>query len=166
MFPSGNRLLYFALLSSCLLPLVSSSSTTSGSSAGIFLSTFVTCLFCFCVFCCCCDRGNGKKHKSPKTLLDETKPSKYESKFEHADMSLVKIIESQDQEIRTLKTAVKCRDEQIDILESCSLSVNHDAFVTSHGAKWHLSRHCSHVQGAVAFKTLGACKHCVQTKPK
>ena len=191
MFPSGNRLLYFALLSSCLLPLVSSSSTTSGSSAGtcstsdlnestvayegwstlflllsIFLSTFVTCLFCFCVFCCCCDRGNGKKHKSPKTLLDETKPSKYESKFEHADMSLVKIIENQDQEIRTLKTAVKCRDEQIDILESCSLSVNHDAFVTSHGAKWHLSRHCSHVQGAVAFKTLGACKHCVQTKPK
>ena len=119
MFPSGNRLLYFALLSSCLLPLVSSSSTTSGSSAGtcstsdlnestvayegwstlflllsIFLSTFVTCLFCFCVFCCCCDRGNGKKHKSPKTLLDETKPSKYESKFEHADMSLVKIIEN------------------------------------------------------------------------
>ena len=83
-----------------------------------------------------------------------------------ADMSLVKIIESQDQEIRTLKTAVKCRDEQIDILESCSLSVNHDAFVTSYGAKWHLSRHCSHVQGAAAFKTLGACKHCVQTKPK
>ena len=190
-----HRALAFALLCGCLLPGATSSPTASGFSTGCgadggscsaehlsesgalyqdwstlfllscILFTFISTVSIGCCLWCCCgafERKPIQKQKVSKTLLDEPKGVM----TENDDMSLMKLIKSQEREIQNLKTAVKCRDEQIDVLESCSLSVNHDVVITGQGTKWHVSSRCGHVQTSSSHKTFGPCKHCVQIKPK
>ena len=176
--PKQFNSLFFMMLCSFLLPTAASSSTASGSSSGcaahgdgmctsesesafqgwssefLFLAIAVTNLFTFVfLLCCCCCQWN----KTPKNLkLERPKPKEGSSD----DISLLHIIKSHEKEIKDLKNALRCRDEEIETLQAQMFC--HDVVVTQHGQRWHKTARCSSVQNANAHKVLSACKHCVK----
>jgi hypothetical protein len=176
--PKQFNSLFFMMLCSFLLPTAASSSTASGSSSGcaahgdgmctsesesafqgwssefLFLAIAVTNLFTFVfLLCCCCCQWN----KTPKNLkLERPKPKE----GSNDDISLLHIIKSHEKEIKDLKNALRCRDEEIETLQAQMFC--HDVVVTQHGQRWHKTARCSSVQNANAHKVLSACKHCVK----
>ena len=160
----------FFILCSMLLPTVTASSTTSGSSscsavevsnepAGWSSEVVFFMIWCSCVvsfplsfvlwsFCWCCHKNVFKSEmKIPKRLMnDVTEVPKPETE----DLKLHELVKTQECEITKLKHLLECKADEIERIYHESFV--HNVVITGEGTRWHRTKTCRSVQISSAYR--------------